>query len=110
MGGPVVAVARLRGRGAGGLLRDIGAVSHPPGVGSAPMSDQQPTDASGAPLVTERITCIDCGGVSHLLSRPDDTGRFWPGDLVVYRCEDCMDRWDLIVPDEGEQGDGRADW
>jgi hypothetical protein len=51
-------------------------------------------------LVPERIDCIDCGGVAHLLTRPDDTGRFWPGDLVVYRCEDCMDRWDLIVPDD----------
>ena len=74
------------------------------------MSDQEPTDASGAPLVTQRITCIDCGGIAHLLTRPDDTGRFWPGDLVVYRCEDCMDRWDLIVPDEEEGNDGRPDW
>ncbi|HEX2576556.1 MAG TPA: hypothetical protein VHK88_09430 [Aquihabitans sp.] len=67
------------------------------------MSDV-PTDASGADLVSPRITCIDCGGTAHLLSRPDDTGRFWPGDLVVYRCEDCMDRWDLVVPDEGDDG------
>jgi len=66
------------------------------------MDDQGPTDASGAELVSARITCIDCGGVAHLLSRPDDTGRFWPGDVVVYRCEDCMDRWDLVVPDDGE--------
>jgi hypothetical protein len=48
----------------------------------------------------ERIDCIDCGGVAHRLTQPDDTGRFWPGDLVVYRCEDCLDRWDLIVPDD----------
>lgn len=71
-------------------------------------SPDGPTDASGDPLVTPRITCIDCGGISHLLSRPDDTGRFWPGDLVVYRCEDCLDRWDIIVPEEGD--DGRPDW
>jgi hypothetical protein len=23
-----------------------------------------------------------------------------PGDLVVYRCEDCLDRWDLLVPED----------
>jgi hypothetical protein len=48
------------------------------------------------------ITCIDCGGRAHLVSYPpgEDDARGWqPGDLVVYRCEDCMDRWDLIVPD-----------
>ena len=21
-----------------------------------------------------------------------------PGDVATYRCEDCLDRWDLIVP------------
>lgn len=66
-----------------------------------------PTDASGGPLVTDTITCIDCGGVAHLLTPVDETDRFWPGDLVVYRCEDCLDRWDLIVPPEGD--DGRPD-
>jgi hypothetical protein len=45
------------------------------------------------------ITCIDCGGRAHLISHPPEGG--WePGDLVVYRCEDCLDRWDLVVPDE----------
>ena len=45
------------------------------------------------------ITCIDCGGRAHLISYPPEDG--WePGDVVVYRCEDCLDRWDLVVPDE----------
>lgn len=65
------------------------------------MTAEPPTDASGDPLVSDRIDCIDCGGVCHLLSRPDDTGRFWPGDIVVYRCEDCLDRWDIEVPEQG---------
>jgi len=72
--------------------------------------DADHTDAQGAPLVPDTITCIDCGSVAYLLSKPDDTGRFWPGDLVVYRCEDCLDRWDLIVPDEGDPADGRPGW
>jgi hypothetical protein len=28
-----------------------------------------------------------------------------PGDVATYRCEDCRDRWDLIVPG-GEDEDG----
>ena len=71
-------------------------------------SDHGAVDASGHPLVPNVIDCIDCGGRAHLVSKPDDTGRFWPGDLVFYRCEDCLDRWDLEVPEEGE--DGRPDW
>ena len=61
-----------------------------------------PSDMSGDPLVSTTIDCIDCGGLCHLLNRPDETGRFWPGDLVIYRCEDCLDRWDIIVPDEAD--------
>lgn len=52
------------------------------------------------------ITCIDCGGRAHLLTQPDvdpETGgaALWePGDIVAYRCEDCLDRWDLVLEDE----------
>jgi hypothetical protein len=60
-------------------------------------------DGPRDPLAPEAIDCIDCGGTCHLLTRPDDTGRFWPGDLLTYRCADCGDRWDLIVPDDSEE-------
>jgi hypothetical protein len=44
------------------------------------------------------IDCIDCGGECHLLTRVGEFG--WvPGELLVYRCSDCNDRWDLLVPD-----------
>ena len=23
-----------------------------------------------------------------------------PGDIVTYRCEDCLDRWDLVLDDD----------
>ena len=46
------------------------------------------------------ITCIDCGGRAHLISYPPEEGTWQPGDLVVYRCEDCLDRWDLLVPED----------
>jgi len=46
------------------------------------------------------IDCIDCGGRCHLLTHPPEDGRWYAGEIVVYRCEDCLDRWDLILPDE----------
>ena len=43
------------------------------------------------------ITCVDCGGVCHLLSFPDPDvpSGFRAGDIVAYRCEECLDRWDI---------------
>lgn len=58
------------------------------------------------------ITCVDCGGRAHLLSRPRVDGedpaapRWEPGDIATYRCEDCLDRWDLVIPDEGDEDPG----
>ena len=48
------------------------------------------------------IVCVDCGGRCHLISHaPPDVG-FQPGDIVAYRCEDCWDRWDLVVQDPAD--------
>ena len=55
---------------------------------------------AGAYVAEEEITCIDCGGIAHLLTPPPgpDDLPWAEGDLVVYRCSDCHDRWDLEVP------------
>jgi hypothetical protein len=47
----------------------------------------------------EIIDCIDCGGRCHLLVTwaPDDPRV--PGDVVVYRCEECLDAWYIVVPE-----------
>jgi hypothetical protein len=51
------------------------------------------------------ITCVDCGGRAHVLSYAPHEG--WePGDVVAYRCEDCLDRWDIVLEDDE---DGRPD-
>jgi hypothetical protein len=50
------------------------------------------------------IDCIDCGGQCHLLTPPPELG-WMPGELLVYRCADCNDRWDLVVPDEPDDAD-----
>ena len=56
------------------------------------------------------ITCIDCGGRAHLLvagrsahdvDPEDHAAEQWrPGDIVTYRCEDCLDRWDIVLDDD----------
>jgi hypothetical protein len=51
----------------------------------------------------ETIVCVDCGGPARLLSTWDDENPPRPGDLAVYRCVECLDRWDLIIP--GPDGD-----
>lgn len=57
----------------------------------------------------ETITCIDCGGRAHRLSYPREDGAWLAGDVVAYRCEDCLDRWDLVLPDDWGEDDGPGD-
>jgi hypothetical protein len=53
------------------------------------------------------ITCVDCGGRAHLLTSWPDDDPPQPGDVVAYRCEDCLDRWDIELPDENNPA---PDW
>ena len=46
------------------------------------------------------IDCIDCGGRAHLISTWPEDDPPQPGDVMVYRCEDCLDRWDLVLPED----------
>ena len=54
--------------------------------------------------VDEIITCVDCGGRAHLLSTEPEIGGWRSGDLLVYRCEDCLDRWDVVIADDDTDG------
>lgn len=52
--------------------------------------------------VPQSITCVDCGGRCGLLTTPevDHDGHpipFRAGDVVAYRCSDCLDRWDIVL-------------
>ena len=49
-----------------------------------------------------QLTCSDCGGRAFLLSPPREDGVWVAGDIVAYRCEDCLDRWDLVLDDDDE--------
>jgi hypothetical protein len=57
---------------------------------------------AGEAYVPTTIICVDCGSTCHLITPPyeDPDGGppgFMPGDVVAYRCEDCLDRWDIVV-------------
>ena len=71
------------------------------------MFDSQSSSSGDGYLAPEpEIVCIDCGGRCFLLTQPSEDGAWYPGDIVSYRCQDCRDRWDLVLP---EQGDSRGD-
>ena len=59
------------------------------------------------PVPDPIITCIDCGGRAHLLTPPREDGTWEPGEVVAYRCQDCLDRWDIVLPDDEPE---RDDW
>lgn len=55
--------------------------------------------------VDREIVCIDCGGRCFLLGY-EPPGGFQPGDIVAYRCSDCLDRWDVVLDDVPPDGEG----
>lgn len=66
------------------------------------MSDSGPEGRDGIIQAPEHITCVDCGGRCGLLTHPprDEEDRaigFRSGDVVAYRCADCLDRWDIVL-------------
>ena len=51
--------------------------------------------------VPDQLLCVDCGGTARLLTAaPPDDDPFVPGDVVAYRCPDCLDRWDIVLTEE----------
>ena len=61
-------------------------------------------DGDNPDALPATIVCVDCGGTCHRVLPPMDGGDR-PGDVVAYRCEDCLDRWDLIAGDPDELDD-----
>lgn len=46
------------------------------------------------------IVCVDCGGRAFRLTHAPEDRAWQVGDVVAYRCEDCRDRWDLVLEPE----------
>jgi len=67
-----------------------------------------PVSTGQSPIPTT-IVCVDCGGTCHLISYEPDEG-FEPGDIVAFRCADCLDRWDIeLAAEDLDPNTGQAD-
>jgi hypothetical protein len=52
-----------------------------------------------SPAPPPTIVCVDCLGTCHLITFEPPDG--WDaGQVVAYRCEDCLDRWDIVWDEE----------
>jgi hypothetical protein len=58
--------------------------------------------------IAERIDCMECGGTAFLLQPIGPEDVFAPGDVVVYVCGECAQRWDVVVDEDDliENDDG----
>jgi hypothetical protein len=54
------------------------------------------------------IGCIDCGGRCFLLTPAPEDGLWEVGEIVAYRCEDCRDRWDLVLSEDDDDSVARG--
>ena len=44
--------------------------------------------------------CVDCGGNCKLLINSESEVE--PGDVVAYRCIECLDRWDVVMEQDDD--------
>jgi uncharacterized Zn finger protein len=49
--------------------------------------------------ISERISCMECGETAVLVQLPGEDEVIEAGDVLVYRCPDCGQRWDVVVDD-----------
>jgi hypothetical protein len=54
--------------------------------------------------IATEIACMECGGPAFLLQPIGDEDVLEPGDVLAYRCRDCLERWDVVV-DEADLTD-----
>ena len=54
----------------------------------------------------DTITCVECGAAAGRLSHLPPDQDLLPGDVVVYVCPDCGQRFDIVLDEdaEGEEG------
>jgi len=51
-------------------------------------------------MIARTIVCPDCGGECSLVLPDDPEHPPEAGDVLAYRCRDCLDRWDVVVEEE----------
>ena len=52
--------------------------------------------------ISEHIDCMECGGAgtAHLVQLLDPELMLEAGDVLVYLCSDCNQRWDVVVDED----------
>ena len=55
--------------------------------------------------IAERISCMECGGTAVLAATPGPDEMIEAGDVLVYRCPDCCQRWDVVVDEDDLEAD-----
>lgn len=58
--------------------------------------------------IPDLIACVECGGTCHRLTQRPDDDPFRPGDVVAYRCPDCLERFDMVLADDDIDDQGPA--
>lgn len=48
------------------------------------------------------FTCVECGGIAHLISFLPEDSDIPIGTALAYRCGDCADRFDVVWEEEDE--------
>ena len=51
-------------------------------------------------MIAEQIDCMECGGVAYLAQTIADEDVFEAGDVVVYICGACAQRWDVVLDED----------
>ena len=50
--------------------------------------------------VATTIVCVECGGTARLATPLSDDDDLQAGEVLVYRCDDCYGRFDVVVEDD----------
>jgi DNA-directed RNA polymerase subunit RPC12/RpoP len=50
--------------------------------------------------IAETIVCVECGGVARLAISITDDDELEVGEIVMYRCDECWGRFDLVVEED----------
>jgi hypothetical protein len=58
------------------------------------------TDRSRPVPIATTIVCVECGGAARLATPITEDDPLVAGEVVVYRCDECYGRFDVVVEEE----------
>lgn len=47
-------------------------------------------------MIPTQMPCVDCDGKLHLLTIIEDEVPLEPGEILVFRCDSCLERFDIV--------------